>query len=205
MADNDALIAKIYDPLLYFALKNIRQDVRQILDKEAGAKILDLCCGTGDQLKVLADAGFSDLTGVDLSPPMLEVAAKGGKITTLLEKDAQHTGLPDGDFSVVMLSFAIHEKTAAVQKSMLTEAQRILKTGGVLLLTDFVFDKNARALGKIGVTIAERIAGGEHYRNFKSYIKAGGLPALISPKLFTFEKENRHTFGAVTISIYRKK
>ena len=76
MDTENAFTAKIYDPILYFALKNIRQEIIRLIPNH-NLRILDLCCGTGDQLKKLSDAGFNHLTGVDLSTEMLKVARKG--------------------------------------------------------------------------------------------------------------------------------
>ncbi|WP_020666997.1 class I SAM-dependent methyltransferase [Amycolatopsis nigrescens] len=46
-----------------------------LLDFPAGSRVLDLCCGPAVYLVPLARAGH-DVTGVDLSPVMLEQAAK---------------------------------------------------------------------------------------------------------------------------------
>lgn len=93
MGTEYAFTAKIYDPILYFPLRNIRRKIIQLIP-DRHAHILDLCCGTGDQLKKLRDAGFHHLTGVDCSREMLKVAQRGDKIETLLECDARHTPFP---------------------------------------------------------------------------------------------------------------
>jgi len=69
-------IAKIYDPVLYLVLKPIRIAVMKMLLKYKGKSILDLCCGTGNQLKLLSRNGFKDLHCLDISNPMLEIARK---------------------------------------------------------------------------------------------------------------------------------
>jgi len=53
MDDYSDFIAKIYDPLLSRALKQIRIAV---MNKFSNIRttILDLCCGTGDQLKLFS-------------------------------------------------------------------------------------------------------------------------------------------------------
>ena len=111
MDTQGAFAAKIYDPVLFFALKNIRQDIIRLIP-DHDARILDLCCGTGDQLKRLSNAGFSNLTGVDISSDMLKVARKGNKIAKLMECDVQHTGLSGASFDIIIISLAVHEKSA---------------------------------------------------------------------------------------------
>jgi SAM-dependent methyltransferase len=49
--------------------------------------IVDLGCGTGAVGRRLAQHGFTDLTGIDLSPGMLAVAERTGAYHTLIEAD----------------------------------------------------------------------------------------------------------------------
>ena len=197
MDTQGAFAAKIYDPILYFVLKNIRQDIiRLIPDRDA--RILDLCCGTGNQLKKLSDAGFSNLTGMDISSDMLKVARKGNKIANLLECDVQHTGLPGESFDIIIISLAVHEKTARMQNNMLAEAQRLLAPGGQLILVDFSLDDQARMISKIGATMIERLAGEAHYRNFKTYVNKGGMGPVIQGR-FKIRQQIRHAQGVISI------
>ena len=65
-------IAKIYDPVLYIVLKPIRIAVKNVLLKYREKSIIDLCCGTGNQLKLLSKNGFKNLHCLDISNSMLE-------------------------------------------------------------------------------------------------------------------------------------
>jgi demethylmenaquinone methyltransferase/2-methoxy-6-polyprenyl-1,4-benzoquinol methylase len=197
MTDEYDATAKYYDPLLYFALRHIRQEIIRLIPQKNLA-ILDLCCGTGDQLKKLAREGFSNLTGVDQSFQMLRQARKGNTHARLIQGDARHTGLPEAHFDILIICFAIHEKSPQDQDSMLDEAHRLLAPGGQVIFADFSLDSQATAMGKIGVTLVERLAGGEHYRNFNAYVNQGGLPLLIQDR-FQIRRQIRHAFGAVSI------
>nr|WP_320190322.1 class I SAM-dependent methyltransferase [uncultured Desulfobacter sp.] len=198
-----AFVAKIYDPVLYFALKNIRQDIIRLIP-DHDVRILDLCCGTGDQLKRLSDAGFSNLKGVDLSPDMLKVARRGNKIATLIKCDVRHTGLPGASFDIIIISFAVHEKPAGVQTKMIAEARRLLAPGGQLILVDFSLDDQTKKTSKIAVDMIERLAGKEHYRNFKAYVRNGGMSPLIRD-CFEIRQQIRHARGAASIWIVTPK
>ncbi|MBU1534178.1 class I SAM-dependent methyltransferase, partial [Myxococcota bacterium] len=137
--------SKIYDPLLYPALRGIRGAVTRALASHKHSKILDLCCGTGNQLKILSRAGFTDLHCLDISPGMLKVAGRGRPDYRIYEADARSTGFDDGMFDVVILSFAIHEKEPDTQRAMIGEAHRVLKKDGLLLVVDYLFDKKSFA------------------------------------------------------------
>ncbi|HEX4350036.1 MAG TPA: class I SAM-dependent methyltransferase, partial [Verrucomicrobiae bacterium] len=73
-----ARIARRYDlinDLQSFGLhRHWKRRVVDLARVAPGAKALDLCCGTGDISFALAQRG-ADVTGLDFSPQMLEVAA----------------------------------------------------------------------------------------------------------------------------------
>ncbi len=199
------ITAKIYDPLLYLALNPIRKVVLAELIDHKESRILDLCCGTGNQLKMLSNNGFKSLHCLDLSESMLEVARRGGHSINVHREDAARTGFGDRKFDVVILSFALHEKERRTQLEIIWEAHRILGYDGLLLVVDFIFDERTSGPGRLGATTIERMAGGEHYRNFKRYKQGGGLSAIMDGKMFRHVKSIRKAYGVVTISTYRKR
>lgn len=198
------LVAKIYDPLLSPALKQVRIAVLNELLKYKSKDILDLCCGTGDQLKLLSKNGFKNLHCLDLSDSMLKIARKGNFPIKIYAADAAKTGFKSGSFDVIIISFAIHEKDRNTQESMINEAHRIIKENGLMLIVDFIFDERTMLAGRLGISLIERIAGKEHYRNFRSYIKNNGLSDLIKPEKFELIKSERKFYNGLTISLYRK-
>jgi len=102
--------ANIYDPMLYLALNPIRLAVMDELSQHKDSSILDLCCGTGNQLKLLSKNEFKNLHCLDLSEAMLKVAKKGEHSIEIYTEDATKTSFDDATFDIVMISFAIHEK-----------------------------------------------------------------------------------------------
>ena len=204
MKSNNGFIAKIYDPIFYLALKPIRIAVMNELLKYKEKIILDLCCGTGNQIKLLSKHGFRNLSCLDISDSMLEIAKRGNSSIKIYKEDATNTNFDDVSFDVVILSFAIHEKDRNTQQALMNEAYRIIKKDGFMLVVDYVFDNKTTKFGKILIRLIERIAGGEHDRNFKNYIQNKGLSSLIEKDQFKLVKCNRISSGAVTISIYQK-
>ena len=196
--------ASIYDPMLYLALNPIRLAVMDELSQYKESSILDLCCGTGNQLKLLSKNGFKHLHCLDLSEAMLKVAQKGGHPIKIYAEDATETSFDDAVFDIVMISFAIHEKDRETQEKLIEEAHRLVKEKGFILIVDYVFDDKTTKFGKLGIDVIERIAGGEHYRSFKGYIENDGLESLVKAEKFELVKDNRKTFNGVTISTYRK-
>lgn len=204
MKSNYSFTAKIYDPIFYLPLKSIRIAVMNELLKYKEKVILDLCCGTGNQIKLLSKHGFRNLHCLDISDSMLEIAKRSNSSIKIYNEDAIKTGFNNASFDVVIISFAIHEKDRNTQQALVDEAYRIMKKDGFILVVDYVFDNKTTKFGRIVISMIERIAGGEHYINFKSYIQNNGLLSLIEKDKFKLTKYNRMSFGAVTISIYQK-
>ena len=204
MKSNYNLMAKIYDPIFYLALKTIRIAVMNELLKYKEKIILDLCCGTGNQAKLLSKNGFRNIYCLDISDSMLEIAKRSDSSIKIYNEDATKTNFDNASFDVVIISFAIHEKDRNTQQALINEAYRIIKKDGLMLVVDYVFDNKTTKFSRILISIIERIAGGEHYRNFKNYIQNKGLSSLIKKDKFKLIKCNRMSSGAVTISIYHK-
>ena len=204
MKSNYSFTAKIYDPIFYLPLKSIRIAVMNELLKYKEKVILDLCCGTGNQIKLLSKHGFRNLHCLDISDSMLEIAKRSNSSIKIYNEDAIKTGFNNASFDVVIISFAIHEKDRNTQQALVDEAYRIMKKDGFILVVDYVFDNKTTKFGRIVISMIERIAGGEHYINFKNYIQNDGLLSLIEKDKFKLTKYNRMSFGAVTISIYQK-
>ncbi|MEA3351730.1 MAG: methyltransferase domain-containing protein [Chloroflexota bacterium] len=196
--------ANTYDPLLYLVINPIRVAVMNELLAYKDSSILDLCCGTGNQLKLLSKNGFKNLHCLDISEAMLKVAEKGGHPIETYTEDATKTSFDDAVFDIVMISFAIHEKDRETQEKLVEEAHRLVNKEGFILIVDYAFDDKTTKLGRMGISLIERMAGGEHYRNFKGYIENNGLESLMKADKFELVKDNRRTFNGVTISTYQK-
>jgi len=204
MSNEYDVIAGIYDPILYPALRSIRKSVLKELLPYADKSILDICCGTGNQLKLLARNSFTDLHCLDISNSMLEIARKNSSPFTCYHKDAADTDFADKTFDIAILSFAIHEKDWIIAENILKEAHRILKPEGRILIVDYIFDDKTAFFSKILIRIIERLAGKDHYRHFKNFISRNGLSNLIKNDRFKLVKSQRKFFNGITISMYEK-
>lgn len=104
------------------------------LEKEETLKVLDISCGTGTLLKKLEQIEQVDLHGIDISPEMLEVA-KQKTNATLTQGNAQDLQYNNNTFHIIISSSAYH--LYKEKQRFVTEAERCLKTNGLLILLDW--------------------------------------------------------------------
>ena len=96
------------------------------------ARVVDLACGDGHLLGLLARLGFENLTGVDLSPHELAAARKRlGPRVELYCEDVRSLSLPDESFDLVLCHMAL--MLIEPVDSAVGEIARILKPGGCFL------------------------------------------------------------------------
>ena len=103
------------------------------------ARVLDLCCGTGDMTFALSRRAHAEteILGADFSHAMLQRAAVKGRATTLrwIEADALHLPFPDAHFNLVTSAFGL--RNLADYDAGLREIARVLAPGGEVGILDF--------------------------------------------------------------------
>ena len=99
------------------------------------ARVLDLCCGTGDMTGALlahrpGTAGDEPVTGLDFSPGMLAHARQkhAGAKAVFVEADALHLPYAAGSFDLITSAFGF--RNLANYAEGLTELYRVLRPGG---------------------------------------------------------------------------
>ena len=102
---------------------------------ESGAAVLDLCCGSGEAAAPWLAAGFS-VTGLDIAPRALDLAAVRQPELHLVEGLAEDPPLDAGSFAAVQLSVALHEFSRVERMQVLNSCLRLLQPGGWLVLVD---------------------------------------------------------------------
>lgn len=103
-----------------------------------GAVVADLACGTGNAALAAVAAG-AQVTGVDLTPELLAIAADkaGGDAVQWVAADAAATGLPDAGFDAVVSNMGI---IFVEPVSQVAEIARLLRPGGFLGFSTWVRD-----------------------------------------------------------------
>jgi demethylmenaquinone methyltransferase/2-methoxy-6-polyprenyl-1,4-benzoquinol methylase len=157
-------IAPRYDVLNHILSFNIDRRWRKALMQSIapiltapGARVLDLCCGTGDVLLDLQSVATAEIVGADFSHPMLIAARKKvsrkGFCTPLVEADALE--LPLASESLDAISIAFGFRNLANYKRGLKELYRVLKPGGKLAILEFSHPPGAAV--KIAYAVYSRI------------------------------------------------
>jgi ubiquinone/menaquinone biosynthesis methyltransferase len=137
-----ATIADRYDLitvlLSYGQDRRWKRRVMEMAGVEAGTRVLDLACGTGDLTLAAAGRGGA-VTGLDLTYRMVELARRRSLATSvrvhLLVGDMTALPFPNAAFDVVTTGYGIRnvpEIAPAVR-----EIGRVLRPGGLLLSLDF--------------------------------------------------------------------
>jgi demethylmenaquinone methyltransferase / 2-methoxy-6-polyprenyl-1,4-benzoquinol methylase len=139
-------IAPRYDLLNHLLSFHIDRMWRNALAKRLAtvlarpdARVLDLCCGTGDVLFHLEDRAVAQVLGADFCHPMLvsasRKAASRGRTARLMEADALELPLADGSLDAISIAFGF--RNLANYRAGLAEFHRVLKPGGVLAILEF--------------------------------------------------------------------
>lgn len=193
------LTARFYDPLLRGALRPLRRAMMKKMQANKEMDVLDMCCGTGNQLIYLAQNGFTKLHGLDLSEDMLTIGKKTNHPIHFYLEDAANTSFADASFDFIMISLALHEKDYMIQKNVLMEIARLIRPDGYVFIADFLFDQKTSLWSKTVISLIEKISGGEHYQNFKNYIRRGGMAHVVPKTLFEFIDLDRTLMNGVGI------
>lgn len=186
-----SLSTRMYDPILGRTLQPLRNAILSALPKNKHLRILDLCCGTGDQLRYLERANYVNLHGLDLDPGMIAYAKSKSSIIHFHEGDASNTYFPDASFDVILISLALHDKDQYLREAILKEISRLLSSNGSVFVADFCFDEKTKTIGRFLITAVEFNAGGDHYRNFKDYHKRGRMLNILPENVFKVEEVAR--------------
>ncbi|MGK2902439.1 MAG: class I SAM-dependent methyltransferase [Mycobacterium sp.] len=123
-----------------------------------GIALADLACGTGNAALAAAAAG-AEVTGVDLTPELLAIAADkpGGDAVRWVSADASATGLPDQGFDVVLSNMGI---IFVEPVSQVAEIVRLLRQGGFLGFSTWVRDTENPFFDPIVEVLGPRPAAG---------------------------------------------
>jgi demethylmenaquinone methyltransferase/2-methoxy-6-polyprenyl-1,4-benzoquinol methylase len=114
-----------------------------------GDRALDVACGTGDLTEALAAARPAEVTGLDFTDAMLDIARskaagrrRGDDVPdpTYVQGDATAMPFEDASYDVVTIAFGI--RNVSEPERALREFRRVLRPGGRLVILEFSKPRN---------------------------------------------------------------
>jgi demethylmenaquinone methyltransferase/2-methoxy-6-polyprenyl-1,4-benzoquinol methylase len=121
----------------YWRAHTVRR-VHYILANPA-ARVLDICCGTGDLVLALERARRAPVLGSDFCHPMLVAARRKihgtGKRSPVFESDALYLPLAGASLDLITVAFGF--RNLANYEAGLREMRRVLKPGGTAAILEF--------------------------------------------------------------------
>lgn len=112
--------------------RRLFSDILRGLDLPKDARILDVGTGTGANLRMLRDLGFTNVTGIDNNDLALEFCRQKG-LGPVDRGDICHLPFPDGNFDVTLVTDILeHVEDDGLA---LAEIHRVLDRGGKAIIT----------------------------------------------------------------------
>ncbi len=116
----------------------------------SGSRVLDVGSGTGrPTASALTDAGH-EVLGVDVSPVMVDLAARQVPRATFRLADIRELPLEEGAFDAVCVYFSLLQMSRAEQSRVLGRLARALRPGGSLVLATVPADVEDLAIEFMG-------------------------------------------------------
>jgi ubiquinone/menaquinone biosynthesis C-methylase UbiE len=176
-------IARVYD-ILESPMEMRFSRWREELLKDAGGKTLEVGIGTGKNIPYYPED--VELTGIDFSERMIEIARKKAKDkhnVQLKVMNAEKMDFEDNTFDTVVTSCVYCSVPDPVQG--LKEMKRVCKTNGKILMLEHV-RSNHKAIGKV-MDILNPIplyiyGANINRRTYENLLKAGFEPKQVNIK-----------------------
>lgn len=191
---NVILYKWLIDPLLAGLNRNVLALVKP------GDQVIDIACGHGTlslemARKVRTVAGI-DLSGVAIAAARRTARRRGIDNVSFVKADAADlSAYSDKTFDLAVTTMAIHQFNSTLTVEVLLEMKRVARN---IIIADYNHAMR-RHWGSHLVIIIERIAGREHYRNFRYFMQQGGISYFAQQS--GLHNKTMHTAGGSVFSI----
>jgi len=136
-----------------------------LLGDVRGRTVLDLGCGSGQNLIALASRG-ANVLGVDISPHLIRLAQQrldtAGKVASLRVATAYDTGVPEESIDVVFAIAVLHHLELPVVRE---EIRRMLRKNGRLIFSEPIRFSRTLNLLRTFFPARDEISSHEHPLN----------------------------------------
>jgi len=199
------LLGRLYDLAFAGMFIGLRRRVAAAVERDGLYPWLDVCCGTGSQLRGhVPVVRVPDIVvcGLDKNLGMVRYAAARAPGLPFVCGDAGHLPFKNSSFRAVSVSFGLHDKSSDLRRAMMAEARRVLAPGGRFIAVDFENPWSARSrAGALAVRAVERLAGGDHYRNGREFLSRGGLRAFLRENGFVEVSRRDIATGSISVVV----
>lgn len=209
-------LASRYDFMNFAISLGIQKIIKQksvgLIKIKKGARIADLCCGTGEIAELLArNENVDKVFALDFSPEMLQIAKtkrKSGKIN-FIESDCTNLPFESSSLDGCTLGFGL--RNFENYEKVVSEISRVLKNGGFFLHLDLfkgneivnkIFDILAVILAKIFSKSPESYEYLILSKN--SFLSPEKLVRAIEAQGLKCHKIRRWAFGMVSAQLFIK-
>lgn len=198
-----------YDGLFYDYFIAPNQDKAFRLSKNLITKdssVIDVGCGTGRLAFQLKDI-CRQVDGVDLSLRNINVANKKLSKTKSVNIQFHHSDAGEflknnsNKFDYAVMSYVIHEIDENIRLNILNTLSSYVNK---IILVDYLAPK-PDGFRKHLNEVVEFLAGSDHYKNYKTYIKNGGINYLALNGGFKIIKEIKNTPISSHIVVLQKE
>lgn len=185
----------VIDPML----SSSHRSALSLIDK--GDSVLDVACGDGT-LAFMISGKAKMVTAIDIDREMLNTAKErqikqSASNIIFIEMDAtDFSRFKDKEFDTSVISMALHQFLPSTGLAIIEQMKRVSKK---IVIVDYAFPVK-KGLYRSLTWLIEWIAGGDHYRNFRRYIKRGGAGALLKESSLRVKDTYIRGKGTIMIS-----
>ena len=183
-------IAPVYDAVTGAFLRKPRKMIVEACAALKAWRVLDVGCGTGVLAAMLREGRTELVAGLDRSDAMLAAGSRKNAPlpapavsrsgaspaqSLFVRGDAAFPPFKPGSFDALVYALILHETTA--------DADALVKAGFALAPLALILEwrmpeRNLDVLAASWVHGIERLAGREHYRQFRAFMQTGGVRGL---------------------------
>ncbi|MBS1773717.1 MAG: methyltransferase domain-containing protein [Bacteroidetes bacterium] len=127
-------LGKFHDEFIYGRHMIIEEVNNDLATLPAGAKVLDVGCGTGHFADFIAQKGF-DVVGLEPAKNMISIARELFPKITFVEGISAKIPYPDNSFDYILAIEVFRYLDKADNEASFKEFHRVLKPGGKILVT----------------------------------------------------------------------
>lgn len=171
--------------------RDLSLELLQKFGAPTGCRHLDLGCGTGQNLSLLGQLTPSLIVGADISPVALSYARKAAPRCPLVRLDVNATlPFPDQSFDVATIFNVLYHAWIKSDLDVLKETGRVLKSDGLLLVTEPAFRALARQVDIVDMAarryrlkpFVELLHAADFEVLFAGYFTSFGPPLIFAMK-----------------------